>query len=71
LIDDEPPTTRPRGQIISAVYLALYDWPPPKPKAADDAATAQWVPVAEARPLAFDHAQVLADALALARRTAT
>ena len=65
------PKRDPRGQIISAVYLALYDWPPPKPEAADDAATAQWVPASQAQPLAFDHAQVLADALALARRIAT
>ncbi len=62
------PRRDPRGHVISAVYLALLGWPPPPPEAGDDAAQAAWLPVEQAGPLAFDHAQVLADALALARR---
>ena len=38
------------------------------PKGADDAQSAAWVPVGEARPLAFDHEKILADALRLLRR---
>ena len=60
------PGRDPRGHTVTGVWLALYDWPPPEPVAADDAAEARWVPVDEAGPLAFDHDQVLADALALA-----
>ncbi len=62
------PARDPRGHVVSAVYLALYDWPPPAPRAGDDAATARWQPLAAARPLAFDHECVLGDALALAER---
>ncbi|MGD1100227.1 MAG: NUDIX hydrolase [Thermoplasmata archaeon] len=35
----------------------------------DDAASAAWVPLSEARPLAFDHERILADAGRLYRRT--
>ena len=62
------PGRDPRGHTVSGVWLALYDWPPPPPKASDDAAAALWLPVEEARPLAFDHERVLADALRLALR---
>ncbi len=58
------PGRDPRGHTVTGVWLALFDWPPPAAKAADDAAAALWLPVARARPLAFDHAQILADALA-------
>jgi 8-oxo-dGTP diphosphatase len=37
------------------------------PRGGDDAESAAWVPVAEARPLAFDHSQMLHDALRLVR----
>ncbi len=63
------PGRDPRGHTVTGVWLALFDWPPPEPKAADDAAAARWLPVSQARPLAFDHERILADALAfLARR---
>lgn len=39
-----------------------------RPVGGDDAANAQWVPFAEARPLAFDHDRILADARRLWRR---
>lgn len=40
-----------------------------RPSGGDDAAVAAWVPLSEARPLAFDHARILRDALRLLRRT--
>ncbi|MGP8144088.1 MAG: NUDIX domain-containing protein [Thermoplasmata archaeon] len=33
------------------------------PRGADDAASAEWVPLRRARPLAFDHARIVRDAL--------
>lgn len=41
------------------------------PRAGDDAAGAAWVPLDLARPLAFDHGEILADALRLLRRGGT
>jgi 8-oxo-dGTP diphosphatase len=38
-----------------------------RPRAGDDAAAACWVPVGSARPLAFDHARILRDAVRLLR----
>jgi len=38
------------------------------PRGADDAAFAAWVPLEDARPLAFDHARILRDAVAALRR---
>ena len=37
------------------------------PTGGDDAASARWVPIRDAHPLAFDHARILADALRLER----
>jgi 8-oxo-dGTP diphosphatase len=39
-----------------------------RPTAGDDAAGAAWVPVAATGPLAFDHGEILSDALRLLRR---
>ena len=39
------------------------------PKGADDAAFAAWVPLAQARPLAFDHGRILSDARRQLRST--
>ncbi len=57
------PDRDPRGHTVTAVYLARFAWPPPAPRAADDAADARWIPVADAAPLAFDHADILRAAL--------
>jgi 8-oxo-dGTP diphosphatase len=39
-----------------------------RPRGGDDAAAAEWVPLAEAHRLAFDHDRILADARARPRR---
>jgi 8-oxo-dGTP diphosphatase len=62
------PRRDPRGHVVTPVWLALFDWPPPRPTAGDDAAAARWLPVRQAAPLAFDHADMLKQALALAGR---
>jgi 8-oxo-dGTP diphosphatase len=36
-----------------------------RPRGGDDAGDARWIPVRNAAPLAFDHADILADALAV------
>ncbi len=40
------------------------------PRGGSDAAAAEWVPIAQARPLAFDHALILRVALRMLRRRA-
>jgi len=39
-----------------------------KPVGHDDAASAAWVPLAEAHPLAFDHERIVSDARRMVRR---
>lgn len=68
------PGRDPRGRYVSVAYLARLDYLP-APTAGDDAAAARWLPVTQVlnRPeqLAFDHAAMLTDALALIDRPAT
>ena len=55
------PDRDPRGRVLTVGHLALVpDLPEPPGECA-------WVPVAEASPLAFDHAQILADGVERAR----
>jgi 8-oxo-dGTP diphosphatase len=52
--------------VVTVAYLALVP-DLPSPAAGSDAAAADWVEVAAARPLAFDHARILADGVERAR----
>ncbi len=51
----------PRERVITIAYFAEID-KPVKVKGSDDAAKAQWFKLDELPPLAFDHAEILADA---------
>ncbi len=66
------PDRDPRGRTISTVYTGHVSGGP-APAGADDAAEARWVAVAELEgpdgpDLAFDHARIVSDAIARARR---
>ena len=61
------PERDPRERVVSAAYLALAP-DLPIPEAGSDAQNAFWLPVDEARgTLAFDHDQILDDAVERAR----
>ncbi|WP_328460496.1 NUDIX hydrolase [Actinoplanes sp. NBC_00393] len=60
------PDRDPRMRVVSVAYLAFAPRLP-EPTAGSDAARAYWVPVDEAKDLAFDHDDVLADGLERAR----
>jgi 8-oxo-dGTP diphosphatase len=64
------PGRDPRGRVVSVAWLAALA-AETAPVGGDDAADAQWLPVADLlkpRRLAFDHATILKDALGLAGR---
>ena len=52
----------PRGRTITVAYLAIIDFPQ-MVKGQDDAAKAQWFPVDALPPLAFDHEEIMKDAI--------
>lgn len=54
----------PRGRTITVAYLTVIDHPV-EVKGKDDAAEAEWFPVNELPSLAFDHKDIMADALKL------
>ena len=54
----------PRERVVSVAYYALVKLSEHSAKAATDAAHAEWFPVSPLPKLAFDHAQILAAALA-------
>jgi len=54
----------PRERVVSVAYYALVNLSEHNAKAATDAANARWFPVAKTPKLAFDHADILAVALA-------
>jgi 8-oxo-dGTP diphosphatase len=58
------PGRDPRGRVISIAFLGILSGKGAKPKAGSDAAAAEWRPV-EGPPetLAFDHAEIIGDAL--------
>ena len=60
------PGRDPRMRVVTVAYLALAPGMP-LPQAGGDAAGADFVLVTDARPLAFDHDQILADGVERAR----
>ena len=54
----------PRERVVSVAYYSLVKLAAHSTKAATDAADARWFPVSEVPKLAFDHAEILATALA-------
>ena len=60
------PKRDPRGRIFSVAYLAIVP-NLPTPVGGTDALSADLVPVAKVGKLAFDHNQIVADALEVAR----
>ncbi|GAA4590304.1 8-oxo-dGTP diphosphatase [Actinoplanes octamycinicus] len=60
------PGRDPRMRVVSVAYLAFAPHLP-EPTAGSDAARAFWIPVEDAKDLAFDHDQILAEGLDRAR----
>lgn len=54
----------PRGRNIAVAYLAIVD-KPLEVRGLDDAAEAKWFSLHALPPLAFDHNEIMADAIAL------
>jgi len=54
----------PRERVVSVAYYALVKLSDHRAKAATDAANAEWFPISKTPKLAFDHADILATALA-------
>jgi 8-oxo-dGTP diphosphatase len=59
------PHRDPRGRVITVVYLTLFlDDAPVQIEGRDDATRADWFSIGDLPALAFDHAEILACALA-------
>ena len=54
----------PRERVVSVAYYALVKLAAHETRAATDAADARWFPISKVPELAFDHAEILAAALA-------
>src|SRR6476659_8462731 len=54
----------PRERVVSVAYFSLVKLAAHATKAATDAADARWFPISKVPKLAFDHADILATALA-------
>ena len=59
----------PRERVVSVAYFALVKLSAHQTRAATDATDAQWFPVSKTPKLAFDHAEILATALACLKAT--
>ncbi len=59
------PGRDPRGWTVSAAYVVAIDGDAPAVLGGDDAEEARWFPARELPQLAFDHDEIVADALAL------
>ena len=59
------PERDPRGHTISLTFLSRTHQKTHSPVAADDAIDVQWHPLVQLPPLAFDHAEILNNSLAL------
>ena len=57
----------PRGRTITVAYLAIID-KPISVVGQDDAAKAEWWPISALPQLAFDHDEIMADAIRLYNR---
>ncbi len=53
----------PRGRVVSVAYLALVPWEKLSSSEQKDTSDAWWSEIAQAKPLAYDHELVLAEAL--------
>lgn len=60
------PARDPRRHNVSIAYMARVTGQ--TPKASDDAKTAALMPIDMSRPMAFDHADILKEALAVRKR---
>lgn len=58
----------PRGRTITVAYLAVID-KPAEVTGQDDAAKAKWFPIDALPPLAFDHEDIMRDAIVLFTHT--
>ena len=54
----------PRGRTVTVAYLAIVD-EPVTVTGQDDAAQAEWFPIDALPPLAFDHEDIMRDAISL------
>jgi 8-oxo-dGTP diphosphatase len=57
----------PRGRTVTVAYLAVIDKPMPV-VGLDDAAKAEWWPLSALPQLAFDHDEIMKDAVELYKR---
>lgn len=58
----------PRGRTISVAYIAIVD-KTKEVRGQDDAAQAEWFPIDALPDLAFDHDEIMRDAISLFQRT--
>lgn len=57
------PGRDPRGRTLSAVYVGHVDPSAVTPRGGDDAKEARWFDLSQLPPLAFDHAELIAQLL--------